>query len=143
MRKKVSVNKEEGKSSQDVIAWVGLAISVFSIIIAMYSVIQSNMNAKTDRRVDTYTEAIISLDTLCFHEWSAENGYGEIFNSEINDEWVKTQVLEAVKIKSKLEILDKEKAESYWSIVSQIFAPEHKFDLEEYERLKESIMREI
>lgn len=140
------VNKRtEGKNTdaKGFITLMGLILSIFSIIIALWSVIQSNENAKIDRRADTYTAAIVSLDTLCFYEWSLENGYEDVFNSEIDDQWLQEQLLDAVEIKAKLEIFDKEKAESYWNIISQIFDTGHKFDTEQYEKLKKSIMDEI
>lgn len=132
-----NVNKE------DFISWLGLGFSIISIIVAFWSVTQSNENAKIDRRVDTYTETIVSLDTLCFYEWSLENGYEDIVDSKLDEQWIENQLLDAVKIKSKLEIYDEEKAESYWLIVAQIFDLEHKFDSEQYEKLKKAIMDEI
>lgn len=123
--------------------YITLTVSILSMIISVWSVMQSNENAKTDRCVNTYTEAIVSLDLLCFYEWSSENGYGDTFNSEIDNQWLKDQVLEAVRIKAKLEVFDKQKADSYWSIVSQIFDSAHSFDLDEYEKLKNAIMKEI
>lgn len=138
-----NANKKDVVNCQSIISILSLVFSVFSIIIAFWSVMQSNENAKADRRVDTYTEAIVSLDTLCFYEWSSENGYGDTFSSEIDGQWIKNQMLDAVRIKAKLEIFDKAKADSYWSIVSQIFDSDHKFDSKEYEKLKKEIMNEI
>ena len=106
---------------------MGLVLSIISVVIAVWTISASNTNAKTDRRVDTYTEAMVSLDTLAFYEWSAENGYEEIVNNEIDDEWMRKQLLEAVKIKARLELFDEG----------------HKFDTNEYEKLKKEIKEEI
>ncbi len=138
-----NTNNKNIDNLQRITSVLSLVLSILSISVASWSVIQSNKNAETDRRVDTYTEAIVSLDTLCFYEWSLENGYGETFNIEIDDQWLKNQMLDAVRIKAKLEIFDKAKADSYWSIVSQIFDSEHKFDSEEYEKLEKAIRNEI
>ena len=113
------------------------------MFVSVWSANESTKIAKTDRRVDTYTKAIVSLDTLSFREWITEEGYVEIFNGEVDDQWVKDYLLEAVEIKAKLDIFDEGKAERYWSIVSQIFSPQHKFNSEEYEKLKKEIMDEI
>lgn len=136
-------NKQENKKECGIVSWIGLVLSVISIGIAVWTISVSNTNAKTDRRVDTYTEAIVSLDTLAFYEWSAERGYEEIVNNEINDEWMRKQLLEAVKIKARLELFDEKKAERYWNIISQIFEEGHKFDTDEYKKLKKEIKEEI
>ena len=120
-------NKQENKKEYGIVSWVGLVLSIISVVIAVWTISASNTNAKTDRRVDTYTEAMVSLDTLAFYEWSAENGYEEIVNNEIDDEWMRKQLLEAVKIKARLELFDEG----------------HKFDTNEYEKLKKEIKEEI
>lgn len=141
-RKNENKNKKENVETKEIISRLSLIISIFSLVVAFWSVHVSSVIAKTDRRVDTYTEAIVSLDTMYFYAWSFDNGE-EIISSEIDEQWEKNQILDAVKIKAKLDIFDKEKADSYWKIVSQIFSHEHKFDIEEYEKLKSAIMNEI
>ena len=131
------------KEKKDIVSWFSLFIAIISMFVSVWSANESTKIAKTDRRVDTYTKAIVSLDTLSFREWITEEGYGEIFNGEVDDQWVKDYLLEAVEIKAKLDIFDEGKAERYWGIVSQIFSPQHKFDSEEYEKLKKEIMDEI
>ena len=136
-------NKQENEKEYGIVSWVGLVLSRISVVIAVWTISASNTNAKTDRRVDTYTEAMVSLDTLAFYEWSAENGYEEIVNNEIDNEWMRKQLLEAVKIKARLELFDEKKADKYWNIISQIFDEGHKFDTNEYEKLKKEIKEEI
>ena len=131
------------KEKKDIVSWFSLFIAIISMFVSVWSANESTKIAKTDRRVDTYTKAIVSLDTLSFREWITEEGYVEIFNGEVDDQWVKDYLLEAVEIKAKLDIFDEGKAERYWSIVSQIFSPQHKFNSEEYEKLKKEIMDEI
>ena len=143
MGKKNRERETNEKEKKDIVSWFSLFIAIISMFVSVWSANESTKIAKTDRRVDTYTKAIVSLDTLSFREWITEEGYVEIFNGEVDDQWVKDYLLEAVEIKAKLDIFDEGKAERYWSIVSQIFSPQHKFNSEEYEKLKKEIMDEI
>ncbi|MDD6233310.1 MAG: hypothetical protein PUA89_11440 [Frisingicoccus sp.] len=93
--------------------------------------------------MDVYTEAIVSLENIAFHEWSEDMGYGEVFNVDVDDNWMKNQILKAVEINAELKMYDEENAERYWEIVSQIFGEEHSFDFEKYEEFRNIISKEI
>ena len=80
------------KEKKDIVSWFSLFIAIISMFVSVWSANESTKIAKTDRRVDTYTKAIVSLDTLSFREWITEEGYGEIFNGEVDDQWVKTRM---------------------------------------------------
>lgn len=125
-----------------IISVLSLIIAIVSLIISMQTKTQDNVNAKTDRRVETYMDAMVSLSSLSFCEWSLENNYKIMEDNDIREQWLNEQLLNAVEIKAKLEIFDVEKAESYWRIISRIF-DEQKFDTEEYQKLKQAIMNEI
>lgn len=129
--------------SEMIFSYISLGISIISLLAAFIAIKVSDNNAKVDRRVEIYTDAIVSLDTLIFYEWISKEGHGEIFKNELDDHGLKNQMLDAVKIKSKLEILDEKKADRYWKIISQIFSSDHQFDSNEYEKLKKEINKEV
>lgn len=143
------MKKNEGKrwrksiDRQTVISIITVLTGIATVIINIWTVHQNDINTRADRRVDTYTDAVVSLETMQFRAWAEQEGYGEIINSEVNDEWMKEQLLHAVDIKARLSIFDERKAENYWEIVSQIFSPEHTFDQAAYEALTNSLKNEI
>lgn len=147
--KGIKMKKSEGKSlcksidRQTVISIITVLISIATVIINIWTVHKNDVNTKVDRRVGTYTDAVVSLETICFREWAGQEGYGEIINSDVNDEWMKEQLLHAVDIKARLSIFDEKKAKDYWKIVCQIFSPAHTFDHETYEGLINSLKQEI
>lgn len=123
--------------------WITVIIAVVSLGVSILSLKESNGNSVTDRRMDVYTEAIVSLENIAFHEWSEDMGYGEVFNVDVDDNWMKNQILKAVEINAELKMYDEENAERYWEIVSQIFGEEHSFDFEKYEEFRNIISKEI
>lgn len=123
--------------------WPSTIIAIVAIGISIISLIESNNNSVTDRRVNVYTKAIVSIETIAFHEWSEENGYGEVFNVDVDDTWINNQISKAVEINAELEMYDEENAKRYWEIVSQVFGEEHHFDGKKYEEFRDIIREEI
>lgn len=126
-----------------IVDWITILIAIIAIVISIISMIESNGNSVIDRRVNVYTEAIVSIENIAFHGWSEEMGYGEVFNVDVDDNWMRNQILKAVEINAELKMYDEETAKRYWEIVSQIFGPEHCFDFEKYEEFRNTIKKEI
>ena len=70
------MKKSEGKSlcksidRQTVISIITVLISIATVIINIWTVHKNDVNTKVDRRVGTYTDAVVSLETICFREWA-------------------------------------------------------------------------
>lgn len=122
---------------------VGLVISLFSLIIAIWSVFLIQKIAVTDRKAQVFQDTIVYLDKLNFRSESPNLGFGDTLTKDVDDEWIKKEVLVAVDIKSRLDIFDEEKAKLFWDIVSEIYGKNHNFDNEKYRNLKTKIKSEL
>lgn len=122
---------------------LGLVIAIVALIVSIWSVILTKSIALTDRKANTYLEAIVYLDSLAFRSDSPNLGFRNAYINDVSDEWVKEQVLVAVNIRSRLELLENGKGELFWDIVSKIYGKEHIFDQDKYQKLRKEIMREL
>ncbi len=122
---------------------VSAVLSILAIGISVYGIVSDDRNADRDRRVDVYTRAKVSIDSIAFRELCVENGYNDVINSDINDEWMRNKLLEAWDIKSELEIYDESNAELYWTVMSNIYSEGHTFDKENYEKFITNIKKEL
>lgn len=126
-----------------VIDILGLILGATALVISIFSIIIAKNIAYTDRKVSTYTDAIVYLDKIAFRSKSQDMGFGDELIKEVDDDWIKEQILVAVDIHSRLEILDKNKANEFWKIVSKIYGKEHKLDQTNYQRLRNDITKEL
>lgn len=126
-----------------VIDILGIIIAFIALVISIVSLIMTKNIASIDRKVSTYTDAIVYLDKISFYSQSPDMGFRDEFVKEVKDEWIKEQVLVAVDIHSRLELLDKGKAKEFWDIVTNIYGKDHKFHQNKYQKLRDEITKEL
>lgn len=120
-----------------------LIIALISLIIAIWSVFLTQKLAVTDRKAQVYQDVIVYLDKLSFRAASPNMGFGDTLTKDVDDEWIKKEVLVAVDINSRLEIFDDKKAKLFWNIVSEIYGEKKYLDNEKYSNLKKEIKNEL
>lgn len=130
-------------SFEYILALISFLVSLISLVVAIWSVKVSEKIAIVDRKANGYNDAIVFLNKINFINQSSQSGFGEMLIKDVDDEWVKNQVLIAVDIKSRIDVYDKENGTLFWEIVSEIFSKEHKFNYEKYNSLRKNIENEI
>ena len=126
-----------------VISFISLIISFISLIIAIRSIFLIQKIAVTDRKAQVFQDTIVYLDKLKFRSESPNLGFGDTLIKDVDDEWIKKEMLAAVDIKTRLDIFDEEKEKLFWDIVSEIYGENHNFDNEKYYNLKTKIKSEL
>lgn len=127
----------------NIIEVVGLLVAIVALLVSIAAIFISKNIAVTDRKANTYTDVIVYLEKIAFISESPKLGFENTMIEDVNDEWIKEQVITAVDIKSRLDLYDKNKAEDFWSIVSDIYGKEHKFDQDKYKKLREEIVNDL
>lgn len=122
---------------------IELIISLIPLIIAIWSVFLTQNIAVTDRKAQVFQDTIVYLDKLSFRSISPNFGFGDTLTKDVDDEWIKKEVLVAVEIKTRLNLFDDKKANLFWEIVSEIYSENHYFNYEKYFNLKMEIKNEL
>ncbi len=122
---------------------VGLLVAIVALVVSIWAVVISKNIAVTDRKANTYTDAIVYLEKMAFINESPNLGFGDAMITDVNDEWIKEQIIIAVDIKSRLNLHDESKAKDFWSIISGIYGKEHIFDQDKYQKLRKEIINEL
>ena len=126
-----------------VISFISLIISFISLVIAIWSVYRTQKIAVTDRKAQVFQDTLVYLDKLKFCYASPNFGFGNTLIKDVDDEWIKKEVLVAVDINTRLNIFDEEIEKLFWDIVSEIYGENHYFDNEKYSNLKTKIKSEL
>ena len=120
---------------------IELIISLISLIIAIWSVFLTQKIAVTDRKAQVFQDTIVYLDKLSFR--SISPNFGDTLTKDVDDEWIKKEVLVAVEVKTRLNLFDDKKANLFWEIVEEIYFENHYFNYEKYFNLKMEIKDEL
>ena len=130
-------------SFEYIIALISFFVSLISLAVAIWSVKVSKKIAIADRKTNVYNDVIVFLNKINFIAQSSQFGFGEMLIKDVDDEWIKNQILIAVDIKSRIDVYNKENGTLFWEMVSEIFSKEHKFDYEKYNSLLKNIENEL
>lgn len=126
-----------------IIALFSLIISIFSLLVAIWSILITKKIAVTDRKAQVFQDAIVYIDKISFRASSPKMGFGDALIKEVDDEWIKKEVLVALEIKTKLNLFDDKKANLFWDIVAGFYSKSHIFECEKYYDLKREIKSEL
>lgn len=120
---------------------IELIISLISLIIAIWSVFLTQKIAVTDRKAQVFQDTIVYLDKLSFR--SISPNFGDTLTKDVDDEWIKKEILVAVELKTRLNLFDDKKANLFWEIVEEIYIENHYFNYDKYFNLKMEIKDEL
>lgn len=121
----------------------GLIIAVVALVVSISNLILTKKIAIADRKTSTYIDAIVYLDKLKFIAASSTMGFGNSLVKKVNDDWINEQILIATDINSRLELIDNEKSDMFWEIISKMFSDVHIFDADIYNSLRRKIIIEL
>lgn len=121
----------------------GLIIAVVALVVSISNLILTKKIAIADRKTSTYIDAIVYLDKLKFIAASPTMGFGNSLVKKVNDDWINEQILIATDINSRLELIDNEKSDMFWEIISKMFSDVHIFDADIYNTLRSKIIIEL
>ena len=116
----------------------GLIIAVVALVVSISNLILTKKIAIADRKTSTYIDAIVYLDKLKFIAASPTMGFGNSLVKKVNDDWINEQILIATDINSRLELIDNEKSDMFWEIISKMFS-----DVHIYNTLRSKIIIEL
>lgn len=120
---------------------IELIISLISLIIAIWSVFLTQKIAVTDRKAQVFQDTIVYLDKLSFR--SISPNFSDTLTKDVDDEWIKKEILVAVELKTRLNLFDDKKANLFWEIVEEIYIENHYFNYDKYFNLKMEIKDEL
>lgn len=120
---------------------IELIISLISLIIAIWSVFLTQKIAVTDRKTQVFQDTIVYLDKLSFR--SISPNFGDTLTKDVDDEWIKKEILVALELKTRLNLFDDKKANLFWEIVEEIYIENHYFNYDKYFNLKMEIKDEL